>query len=314
MNDCFKYFSKYHPRIKIRRAYCDTLMTSLNMNGFSITILLAENDTILSLLDAKTLAPSWPKAYGKDLLPLKYETTEVRQEALVNDKDKHIQFEKETSDHFESVLRKICQELIASTDLLNKLDLECGDGDCGSSLAKISEAILADIRSGKFDFNYPHKVITHLSTILENGGGSLSILLSLFASASAKAFSLTLTSSVLKGDPLFWIKIWKNFVDLGLSAVTEYGRAKPGQRSIVDPLDSIRIYFGKCVQTADPAGFLMASFLGELEDATKNAVESTSKMQPRVGRASYVDASIIKTPDAGATAIGIIISSIKSSF
>ena len=70
-----------------------------------------------------------------------------------------------------------------------KLDMVCGDGDCGNSLSNVSNVILNEIENIKFDFLHPHQVFLHLSEILENGGGSLCILLALFFSAAAQAFS-----------------------------------------------------------------------------------------------------------------------------
>ena len=36
---------------------------------------------------------------------------------------------------FKAALAQACDDLIASTDLLNELDTGVGDGDCGSTLA-----------------------------------------------------------------------------------------------------------------------------------------------------------------------------------
>jgi len=36
---------------------------------------------------------------------------------------------------FKAAIIQACQELIANTELLNELDSEVGDGDCGSTLA-----------------------------------------------------------------------------------------------------------------------------------------------------------------------------------
>ena len=319
VNDCFKYFARYQPDLKIKRTYCDALMTSLNMNGFSLTILFLENDNaelILSLLDTETRAPSWPRAQNKDLHSLDYVSIGMKQQEANLDEDKYISFKKEPllKSLFESTLEKIGLNLIKATDLLNKLDSECGDGDCGSSLAKIAETILKDMRDSKFDFNLPHQVIVHLSTILENGGGSLSIILSLFASASAKAFSLESMGSVSSDDKLMWIKVWQKVVDFGLDAVCEYGKARPNQRSIVDPLSEIKDYINFYLKSEDVSSFEISKFMSNLSDVADKSAKSTSTMTPRVGRASYVDASVINSPDAGATAIASIIASIKESF
>jgi hypothetical protein len=43
--------------------------------------------------------------------------------------------------------------------------------------------------------------------------------------------------------------------------------------------------------------------LKKLVDVTYEAVESTAKMVPNVGRASYVDSKLIDKPDAGSMGI-----------
>lgn len=64
----------------------------------------------------------------------------------------------------------------------------------------------------------------------------------------------------------------------------------------------------------DPSSFEIEKFLKNLVDVAYQASESTSKMRPMVGRASYVDPSLVTTPDAGASAISFMISSIYKAF
>ncbi len=69
-NDCVKYMQKNRPDLKLRRLYVGTFMTSLNMNGFSVTSFYLNQDKsefYLSLLDASTDAPAWGKSCGKDI-------------------------------------------------------------------------------------------------------------------------------------------------------------------------------------------------------------------------------------------------------
>jgi triose/dihydroxyacetone kinase / FAD-AMP lyase (cyclizing) len=319
VNDCYKYFTTNQPACVIKRVYCDSFMTSLSMSGFSLTLLILENsdvDFTLSLLDAKTKAPSWPRSLNKDLKALEFVSTDLMPETVKLDVNKYISFEdnEDLKNLFEATLKQISLDLIKYTDLLNKLDSECGDGDCGSSLAKIAENILKDIDASKFDFNFPHQVISHLSNILENGGGSLCIILSLFASAAAKAFNVeSIDRDTKYGDKHYWIRIWKNFVDFGLNDVCEYGKAKPNQRSIVDPLNQIKIYLNDFLveNSGHSVKFNINDFLKELVEVTEKSVNLTAKMRPRVGRASYIDVNIINSPDAGATGILTIINSIE---
>lgn len=185
----------------------------------------------------------------------------------------------------------------------------CGDGDCGNSLANVASRILEDIEGNKFNFNYPHQVFIHLSEILEDGGGSLCILLALFFSAAAQAFTLS------SNEPLNWFKVWAKAVNLGSGAVSEYGRAKPNDRSIIDPLTAIKSYINE-FKSSDQSQSVEQTklFLKNLVDVTYKAAESTAKMVPRVGRASYIDASLINKPDAGSTGVSSMISSIYKAY
>lgn len=191
------------------------------------------------------------------------------------------------------------------------MDLVCGDGDCGNSLSNLSNAVLKDIDEDKFDFNYPHQVFLHLSTLLENGGGSLCILLAIFFSAAAQAFSL----KNLKDEKINWFRLFTNVVNLGVGAVTEYGRAKPGDRSIIDPLTAIKLFLNDYSSTAKQEGQdLTQNCLKSLVDVTHKSAESTTSMIPKVGRASYIDAKLIIKPDAGSMGISSIISSIYKAY
>lgn len=184
----------------------------------------------------------------------------------------------------------------------------CGDGDCGNSLANVSNVILSDIEQNKFNFSYPHQVFLHLSEIFENGGGSLCILLALFFSAAAQSFAKS-------SNELNWFNVWANVVTLGSNAVSEYGRAKPNDRSIIDPLTAIQTYLNDYVSSIGQANQgSTKEFLKNLVDVTHKAAESTAKMVPHVGRASYIDSNLINKPDAGSIGISSAVSSIYKAY
>lgn len=323
-NDCIKYIHNKRYDLRIRRLYCGTFMTSLNMNGFSVSALYLESNKVemnLNLLDASTDAPSWSKSYGKDIKPFEYTSQGLfnlkSTESDCYDLDLFIKFENETrymGEMVKTFLQVISQDLIGMKDYLNKLDSGCGDGDCGDSLKNISQVILKDIEIGNFEkFEYPHKVFMHMSDILENGGGSLCILLALFFSASAKSFSLEKKIEDTPNTQLHWLKILLNGLTYGIAAVQEYGRAKPNQRSIIDPLMTIKISLNDYIESVEKSiakEVNTSALLKIIVDNTLLSAESTAKMIPKVGRASYVDASTINTPDAGAMAISSVLSSV----
>ena len=323
LNDCMLHLAE--SGCNMRRVYCGTLTTSLNMNGFSVTLLSLNEASsaplLLKCLDASTSAPAWPRTFGQDV-QIKIDYLDVASmpgvadtaTAAVADKNSYVKYDDEASARLlRALLTTVCDDIILTSDYLNELDSECGDGDCGSSLANMSRRILADIEANRFDFDYPHQTV-RLSEIFESGGGTLCILLALFMSSSAQAFN---TANIdFAGDKeLFWPKIWHKFMEMGTSAMREYGRAKPGQRSIVDPLSSILEFMRAYIDSFEPnARFDAESFLKKLVDVAYESAMATAKMHAHVGRASYVNQDVIKLPDAGSLAASSVVSSIYKAY
>ena len=126
--------------------------------------------------------------------------------------------------------------------------------------------------------------------------------------------SATSTNAVVDDEQLYWLRLWTEAMRLGIGAVQEYGRAKPGQRSVVDPLTAIERFLRENAASARWKRVDTASYLKQLVDVTYKAVEATAHMVPRVGRASYVDASLIHEPDAGSAGVGSIVYSIYKAY
>jgi dihydroxyacetone kinase len=310
LKDCFEYFKSEKTDVELKRVYCDTLMTSLNMNGFSVTILLLNNDDqLLDLLDYKTTAPSWPKTVCVDMSMIEYVSFDESLQALQNISNAehcYYKFKNHIKDKVKIIFESVFKDIISNKDYLNELDADCGDGDCGDSLANVSQKILQQIDS--IDFHFPFKMLLFCSEMFENGGGTLCILLALYFSAAANAFRLVSVDDTSVSE---WIQILYAAVEAGLNAVQEYGRAKLGQRSIVDPLDAIRAEL-KAYINSDKL-IEIKELIESLRNAAHQKTEETAHMRPKVGRASYVDWRLIKRPDAGAFAIYLIMNSIYNS-
>lgn len=156
-------------------------MTSLNMNGFSISVLdlaaSAEQDhqLVLNLLDQHTNAPAWPKIYSCDLDSVSFNELSTSASS-VNKKgsskstatdELYFKFDdKSNVDLFMICLRNIADGVLTAKDYLNELDSECGDGDCGNSLAKVCENILEQVDKDTFIFSYPHQVGSNFHTLI----------------------------------------------------------------------------------------------------------------------------------------------------
>lgn len=212
---------------KVPRVFSGTLMTSVDGHGFSITILKLVDDEWISLLDTPSHIASLWKATTPYSAPITL--------------PKHTQFDDEikveivgakvdeaTAKKIESSLRSACEVLIKNEDLLNKLDGACGDGDCGNALKSASKAILEAADQKRLAFQNPKSFALQLSKLCEHSvGGTSGALYALFFGAGSRAFDESFGSNELR-----------KAIQEGLYAISYYGHAKPGHRTLVDPLDA----------------------------------------------------------------------------
>ena len=80
----------------------------------------------------------------------------------------------------------------------------------------------------------------------------------------------------------------------GLEAIMKYGHAKPGHRTMVDPLNAA------IAAVADPK---TKDDWKKIVEASEKTANETSKMEAKSGRASYTSASQQIQPDPGAIAV-----------
>jgi len=122
------------------RIYAGPLMTSLDMNGISLSILslpLDRQEKVLAWLDSPVTAPSWISgsvlAYTSDGILIQNNSITV-----ANDNNKSIissSFHMSTNTAL-VIVRTICQTIIEAEPLLSEYDSLCGDGDCGMVMKK----------------------------------------------------------------------------------------------------------------------------------------------------------------------------------
>ncbi|MEZ0297600.1 MAG: dihydroxyacetone kinase subunit DhaK, partial [Candidatus Methylacidiphilales bacterium] len=112
-----------------------SLMTSLNMPGFSVTLLPAQSDFV-EALSSPTNAPAWPGV----LTPHKTQYFEPAVDYL--DKDKPYVSSGAPVEQNPSVvaaISRITEVLISSKEELDSLDMKVGDGDAGTTIAAGSQ-------------------------------------------------------------------------------------------------------------------------------------------------------------------------------
>lgn len=242
------------------------LMTALNMNGFSLSLI--KLDAARSKALQAAVAPrAWIPATEKHAIQV-IAAPKAPADAM------HA-----ASSHAvtETFLLKVCDFLVAQEAELNRLDARAGDGDTGSTVATGARSIQAKL--GSLPLADTAATLGSIGAILGTSmGGSSGVLLSIFFTAAGKALQekADLPSALLAG----------------LDRMVFYGGAMPGARTMIDALDpGLRALAGD--------GIVVAA------KAARAGAEATKAMtKAKAGRASYVsESNLAGIADPGAVAV-----------
>lgn len=297
--------------LKPLRIYAGVLETSLNGQGFSITLgnmsgmakgMDLTDEEVIELLDAPTNAPSWPK---NGYRPTDYnkETEELRNKANAahesqNGRDKG----PSTPPSLIPALRKACNDALAAEPKITQYDLQMGDGDCGEAVAGVCKNILANLDSVESN---PPAVLALLESVGENVedvGGSLGAILSILVTAFTNALSAATISS---SAPLS-IDTVAEAASLALENLKKYTSAREGDRTVMDVLIP---FINTLTETRD---------LDKSVQVAEQRAQETAEMKAKFGRATYVGDGMgenrSKIPDPGAYAAGVWLRGLAEGF
>ncbi len=281
---------------KVVRLYAGTFLSSLDMKGFSVSLLRIPQGTsgeeLLRFLDAPTGAPAWPSRCSQPGPPsLVPATRSSLLSPSVSFKDPGAS---RTADKNMASVRKAieraCAAAIQSRDALNKLDASIGDGDCGSTFARggagvrESEAVRAA--------SSLHEALATIADVAgEAMGGSSGVLLKIFFSAMA--------SELRKNDSDPDRNDIARAISSGISRMMLYGGAIQGDATMLDSLIPLS-------ETLNAGGSWQEALA-----AAEAGCEGTKAMTAKAGRASYVPGDSQKgVADPGAMAVVLILQAV----
>ncbi|MEM6846526.1 MAG: dihydroxyacetone kinase subunit DhaK [Pseudomonadota bacterium] len=241
------------------------LMTSLDMRGFSVSMLPATKADESALV--APVAPwAWPGclAVGDIVIePLPDGLSPIQPIPSQNEETR-------------AFIERCCTILIAAEKDLNALDARSGDGDTGSTLATAARALIDALdRLPLADQTQLHRAIgLELSQTM---GGSSGVLLAIFFAAAGDA-------SAAGKDLVGALKA-------GLDRIQQVGGAQPGDRTMIDALAP--------ALDGLPNGFEAAA------QAARSGADATATItRARAGRASYLsESSLAGHNDPGAEAV-----------
>jgi ATP-dependent dihydroxyacetone kinase len=250
------------------------MMTSLDMHGFSLSLLPVDQDRAAAL--AAPVAPhAWPGCLA------------LQEVAVRPLPDGLAPIQPVPSAHplRRSLIDRCCQALIAIEKDLNALDAKSGDGDTGSTLAGAARALAAAL--DRLPLADPTQLYRAVGMELsQTMGGSSGVLLAIFFAAA--------------GDASASGRDWIGALSAGLDRVMQVGGAAPGHRTMIDALA--------------PALAALPQGIGAAARAARTGADATAAMtSAKAGRSSYLSADKLKGHnDPGAEGVARLFENLAS--
>lgn len=241
------------------------MMTSLDMQGFSISVFPADKEE-LELLSRPVSMPAWPGLAS--LAPA----------AVISLPDGLTPIAPLPSRHepTRQFLTDCCTLLIGAEKDLNALDAKSGDGDTGSTLAGAARALIEALdRLPLSDHTQLFRAMGQ--ELSQTMGGSSGVLLAIFFAAAGDGASSGLTI--------------RESLKAGLARMQEIGGARLRDRTMVDAL-------------APALDALDQGFVPSADAARAGANLTATLVYAKAGRAAYINAKQLEGHiDPGAEAV-----------
>jgi ATP-dependent dihydroxyacetone kinase len=186
------------------------LMSSINMSGFSVSVLLLDEEIEKALL-ADSEPSAWQiQPFGKP--------AEIGSPKL----PETLQYEPSVNVKVKQLIEETGSLLVSIEKEINGLDAKVGDGDAGSTFALAGRRLL--LVADKLPLDDTGKLLLTIGRILaREAGGSSGVLLSILFTAAGNCYAK---------DP----DLGKALLN-GLQKVKDYGGAKVGDRTMIDALE-----------------------------------------------------------------------------
>lgn len=258
------------PRGRARAAVVPgALMTSMNMHGFSITLLPCD-DEVQAALASPVSAIGWPGLAS-------VAEPETFTPALSEDKTSGAgPRDAGRADR----LRVAAEALTAAREDLDDLDAAAGDGDTGTAFNRGATAILGALDDDRLSTGEDARLADEIGDLLARDmGGSSGVLLSILFTATAAA----LRENKPVGEAIV----------AGIRRMQDYGGARTGDRTMLDALMPAAEALADGGSPADAAR------------AAREGADATADMgRARAGRSAYVrDEALAGIKDPGAEAV-----------
>ena len=291
--------------IKIYRTFVGNYMTSIDMNGASVS-LLAVDDELKTYLDAAANTPAF-KMDGSAAQPLTFTTKDSATEAVVNTQvetqPEHavISNEQFTIENMRYVVDVMSACIIRNEVLFCELDAHAGDGDFGMSVAKGFKQLKREWQSLIQAQQMDEFMLNCSMIIMEHCGGASGPIWGSAFRAAAKS---------IQGKSVLTVTDFAEMLQAAVKGIQttgerSFGRgAVVGDKTLIDALVPCADSWSAHTDKSFKENFVLGA------KAAVQGAENTKEIVARMGRAGTVGDRSLGYPDAGAHGLGVIFTDI----
>lgn len=287
--------------IKVYDSLANSLCTSMEMSGFSISLLKLDEE-LKSYYDAPASCPFY--AHGN------YVSNDETEDACVETEEAEAEKENRAYDPeaghayvaaqkvnpesldfagAKALLLTVAEAVVEAEPMLTRVDSAIGDGDHGIGMkGGLKKAHVELLKLADGDNAYQPFSVTGNSMLMSMGGASGVIFGSMFMAGAKGQNKQSLNAEDLA-------KLMRD----ALTAIQARGHAQIGDKTMVDALEPAVIAMEKTVSQG------MLPMLRAAQAAALEGVEYTKKVEAKFGRAK-TQSSTIGLQDAGATSVWVI--------
>jgi dihydroxyacetone kinase len=269
---------------------CGELVTSLDMSGLSLTLLWLDDE-----LEQYWAAPADTPAYRKGNT-----APRARRELTSSDESAEADTEKATAASANlgrlaaAVLAQVRDVVVEHEAELGDLDAIAGDGDHGIGMRRgVDAAAAAGEQNAEAGASVERVLTAAGEAWSERAGGTSGALWG--TAVMAAGLALGNRESYGAGDAAAAVSAFSN-------AITDLGKAEPGDKTMVDALLPFRDAF----KDAFDGGTSLGGALTAAAAAATEAARQTADLRPLKGRARPLAEKSLGHPDPGAISFGLI--------
>ncbi|WP_180103036.1 dihydroxyacetone kinase subunit DhaK [Acinetobacter sp. YH12126] len=291
--------------IKIYRTFVGNYMTSIDMNGASVS-LLAVDDELKTYLDAAANTPAF-KMDGSAAQPLTFVSKDASAEAVVNTQvetqPEHavISNEQFTIENMRYVVDVMSACIIRNEVPFCELDAHAGDGDFGMSVAKGFKQLKREWQSLIQAQQMDEFMLNCSMIIMEHCGGASGPIWGSAFRAAAKSIQGKSVLTVADFAEMLQAAV----KDIQTTGERSFGRgAVVGDKTLIDALVPCADSWSTHTDKSFKENFVLGA------KAAVQGAENTKEIVARMGRAGTVGDRSLGYPDAGAHGLGVIFTDI----